>query len=111
MNLTRKTKFILLGVAFVLGLIIVVAIRILTGEFKSIGTDLQKSAFKLATIKVDALKKERTALDAKLDVKAEEIAAVDKEIKAIDTKRVTAKAKVEGKSDEEIVALLDSLGY
>lgn len=110
-SLTRKTKFILLGVGFVLGLILVVLVRVLTGEFKSIGTDLNKSAFKLATIKVDTLKKERAVLTAKADVKAEEIAAVDKELKAVDTKRVVARAKIEGKSNEEIIALLDTLGY
>jgi len=106
-----RTKAVLwgIGIAIAFGLIFIV--RIVTGRWKSIGKDLNRSAVAYAKVKVDALYEKRKVIEKKLGANDKKVIEIDQKIKQVRKDRVVAQAKVEGKTDEEVIALLDDLGY
>jgi len=109
MKLKTKVFFWVLGL--VLAFVLVMVIKAITGRFKSMGKDFQKTAFDIAKVRVDAMVQQREAIKAKVGVNDEKVVAIEVKIKAVGKKRETAKAKMEGKTDAEVTAILDNLGY
>lgn len=109
MKLSKKVFWVVVGLTLAAG--VVVLIRILTGQWSKIGGDLQKSAHDIAKIKVKALEEKREELKTKLGDNDQKVLTLDGQIKVTEKKRETARLKMEGKSDEEVIAALNDLGY